>query len=44
MEFRYQVVLPGDGALAASGHTVHASLDASGRPCRLPARIREVFA
>ncbi|MGH9412066.1 MAG: acyl-CoA thioesterase [Vicinamibacterales bacterium] len=44
MEFRYQVVLPGDGALAASGRTVHASLDASGRPCRLPARIREVFA
>jgi acyl-CoA thioesterase FadM len=30
--------------VAASGRTVHASLDPSGRPCRLPARVREVFA
>lgn len=44
MEFQYQVVTRKDGVLAASGKTVHASLDASGRPCRLPARIREVFA
>jgi acyl-CoA thioester hydrolase len=44
MEFQYQVLTRRDGALAASGRTVHASLDASGRPCRLPARIREVFA
>ncbi len=33
-----------DGAVAASGSTVHAALDARGRPCRLPARVREVFA
>ena len=31
-------------ALAASGRTVHAALDQTGRPCRLPRRIREVFA
>lgn len=43
MEFQYQVVTSRDGALAASGRTVHAALDASGRPCRLPDRIREVF-
>ena len=30
--------------VAASGRTVHAALDPSGRPCRLPARVREVFA
>lgn len=44
MEFHYQILTRKDGVLAASGRTVHASLDASGRPSRLPARIREVFA
>jgi acyl-CoA thioester hydrolase len=44
MEFTYQVVRRADDVLAASGRTVHAALDASGRPCRLPERIREVFA
>jgi acyl-CoA thioester hydrolase len=43
MEFRYEVLLP-DATLAASGWTIHASLDPSGRPCKLPDRIREVFA
>ena len=44
MEFEYQVVKSQDGTLAAEGKTVHAALDASGKPCRLPARVREVFA
>jgi acyl-CoA thioester hydrolase len=44
LEFTYQVRLAGGASLAASGKTVHASLDASGRPCRLPERIREAFA
>jgi acyl-CoA thioester hydrolase len=44
MEFTYQVVRREDQAVAASGRTVHAALDAAGRPCRLPARVREVFA
>jgi len=43
MEFTYQVRLAADRAVAASGRTVHAALDQNGRPCRLPARIREVF-
>jgi acyl-CoA thioester hydrolase len=43
MEFRYEVVRKHDRVVAASGRTVHAALDASGRPCRLPARVREVF-
>jgi acyl-CoA thioester hydrolase len=42
MEFTYQVRLA-DQTVAASGRTVHAALDQNGRPCRLPARIREVF-
>ena len=44
MEFEYQVVRAEDGTIAAEGKTVHAALDASGKPCRLPARVREVFA
>ena len=43
MEFTYQVRLATDQMVAASGRTVHAALDQNGRPCRLPARIREVF-
>ena len=44
MEFDYKVVRTEDGTIAAEGRTVHAALDASGKPCRLPARVREVFA
>ena len=44
MEFAYQVVRTEDGTIAAAGKTVHAALDTSGKPCRLPARVREVFA
>jgi acyl-CoA thioester hydrolase len=44
MEFRYEVKRLDDGVVAASGRTLHAALDSRGRPCRLPARIREVFA
>ena len=29
---------------AASGYTVHATLDRSGRPVRLPARVRDLLA
>jgi acyl-CoA thioester hydrolase len=44
MEFTYHVRIVDGATLAASGKTVHASLDPNGRPCRLPERIREVFA
>ena len=44
MEFQYQVVRVADQTVAAAGRTVHAALDPSGRPCRLPERVREVFA
>lgn len=44
MEFNYTVRRIANDLIAASGRTVHAALDNTGRPCRLPARIREVFA
>jgi acyl-CoA thioester hydrolase len=44
MEFQYKVFRRDDQVLTASGRTVHAALDPNGRPCRLPPRIREVFA
>ena len=44
LEFLYDVTRLADGVIAASGRTMHAALDTSGRPCRLPARLREVFA
>jgi acyl-CoA thioester hydrolase len=40
VKFDYQVVRCADGASLAGGHTVHASLDTSGKPRRLPERIR----
>lgn len=36
VEFMYEITRPADGTLNAVGRTVHASLDANGRPCRLP--------
>ena len=44
MEFHYQVVRTQDAVVSATGRTVHAALDPSGRPCRLPKRVREAFA
>jgi acyl-CoA thioester hydrolase len=44
MEFQYEVIRKDDRIVAAAGRTVHAALDSAGRPCRLPARVREVFA
>ena len=44
MEFEYEVIRMQDQTVAATGRTVHAALDTAGRPCRLPLRVREVFA
>jgi acyl-CoA thioester hydrolase len=44
VEFTYDVVRPADSATLATGRTVHASLDRAGRPCRLPERVRTLFA
>lgn len=44
VEFTYQIVRREGQALTASGRTVHAALDLSGKPCRLPERVRLIFA
>ena len=44
IRFDYEVVRMADGTASASGHSVHAALNPAGRPCRLPERVREVFA
>jgi acyl-CoA thioester hydrolase len=44
MEFTYEILFREDHSLAASGRTTHAALDLTGKPCRLPDRIIQVFA
>ena len=41
IRFDYEIVR-GDETLV-TGHTIHAALDRSGRPCRLPAPVREMI-
>jgi acyl-CoA thioester hydrolase len=43
VEFKYRIVKRQDGTELATGCTIHAVLDRDGRPCRLPARARELF-
>jgi acyl-CoA thioester hydrolase len=43
VRFDYQVRRDEGGSLLASGHTVHAALDADGRPRRLPQRAQAIF-
>jgi acyl-CoA thioester hydrolase len=43
IRFDYELRRDGSGEPTATGHTIHAALDPGGRPCRLPARVREMF-
>jgi acyl-CoA thioester hydrolase len=43
VRFDYEIRVGGSDATAATGYTVHAALGASGKPCRLPARVRDVM-
>ena len=43
VEFSYEISRPVDGAINARGRTVHAAVNAHGRPCRLPAYILELL-
>jgi acyl-CoA thioester hydrolase len=43
VRFDYEVMRMPDTTVLAAGHTVHASLDRAGRPCRLPVRARDIF-
>jgi acyl-CoA thioester hydrolase len=43
VRFDYELIRePGEGS-AAVGYTVHAAIDRTGKPCRLPARVRQMF-
>jgi acyl-CoA thioester hydrolase len=42
--FTYEVVRPSDSQTVATGRTVHAAVDRSGRPCRLPDRVQGFLA
>jgi acyl-CoA thioester hydrolase len=44
MAFEYEISIKGQSDVAAVGRTLHAATTADGRPCRLPERVREVFA
>jgi len=43
VRFDYAVVRANDGIVLAEGHTVHASLDPTGRPRRLPEAMLNLF-
>jgi acyl-CoA thioester hydrolase len=44
IRFEYEVRRAADGTVAASGCTIHTAIDVAGKPCRFPARVRELFA
>jgi acyl-CoA thioester hydrolase len=44
VRFDYEIVRLSDESVLADGHTVHASLDTTGRPRRLPERISQLLA
>jgi acyl-CoA thioester hydrolase len=43
MKFNYEVVRTADRGVLAVGSTEHATLDRTGKPCRLPERVRALF-
>jgi acyl-CoA thioester hydrolase len=43
VEFEYEICRPCDGTINATGRTIHAAIDTTGRPCRLPDYIRELL-
>ena len=43
VRFDYEVWRAGEEGPLATGHTIHAAMDPSGRPCRLPPAVRELI-
>jgi acyl-CoA thioester hydrolase len=43
LAFDYEIVRRADAAVLAIGHTIHATIDRTGRPVRLPARVKELL-
>ena len=44
VQFDYEAVRKSDQAVLAVAYTVHATIDRSGRPIRMPDRVRDLFA
>ena len=44
VRFDYEIRRGGEDGAIATGYTVHAAMDTNGRPCRLPASVRELLA
>jgi acyl-CoA thioester hydrolase len=44
VQFEYEAVRVADQVVAATGQTLHAAVTPAGRPCRLPDRVRDLFA
>jgi acyl-CoA thioester hydrolase len=44
IQFDYEAVRRADGAVLATGYTVHATIDRQGRPTRMPDRVKGLFA
>ncbi|MGE3276197.1 MAG: acyl-CoA thioesterase [Vicinamibacterales bacterium] len=44
LRFDYEIVRAADERALASGYTVHAAVDRSGKPVRLPASVRNLIA
>jgi acyl-CoA thioesterase FadM len=43
LRFNYRLTRVADGTLLAEGYTIHAAVDPSGKPCRLPDGIRRLM-
>ncbi|HEY8551819.1 MAG TPA: thioesterase family protein [Vicinamibacterales bacterium] len=43
VEFLYVVTRPADGVVTATGRTVHAAINRTGRPSRLPEAVRQAL-
>ena len=43
LAFDYQIIRCSDSQTLAAGYTVHATIDRTGRPVRLPARVRDLL-
>ena len=44
VQFDYEAARRADGAILVTGYTVHATTDRSGRPVRMPDRVKDLFA
>jgi acyl-CoA thioesterase FadM len=43
VQFDYEAARRTDGVVLATGYTVHATIDRSGRAMRMPDRVKELF-